>query len=175
MRASSSTAFDVTYRIERQDYREMMHAYWSLTPFRRWRVRLLMAIPGAAAVVCLAQLLTTHDPYFLLLAAIAASAFGIAPLINDLSYDRVYRRLELENKELHLTADATGLSTTMTGKGESKIPWSGIAAATFRPSHVFLWLTPYNAIIVPRRAHRDAASADSFETHVRTWTHAAQQ
>jgi hypothetical protein len=169
MTPSSPPEFDLTYRIERHDYRQMMHAYWSLTAFRRWRVRFLMAIPAAAALFAIFKFSESHDPYFLLLAAMAASAFIFAPMINDLSHDRVYRRLDLAGKSIRMLADPTGLSTTMTGKGESKTPWSAIAAVTARQDHVFLWLNPYNAIIVPRRAHPDAASADRFEARIHGW------
>ncbi len=173
MQSSPPISFELTYRIERQDYRQMMHAYWSLTSFRRWRVRFLMAIPAAAAILGLAEFVATRDPRFLLMAAVGASAFGLAPAINVHSYDRVYHRLDLAEKEIRLTADPTGMSTAMTSKGESKLPWSAVTVVTARPAHLFLWLNPYNAVIVPRRAFPDAATADLFDANVREWVSAA--
>ncbi len=79
----SPRPFELSYRLTNLDYREMMEAYWVLTPFRRGRVIFLQMIPVAAAAFAAYAWWKTGLAEALGLAALALSAPVVAPLINN--------------------------------------------------------------------------------------------
>lgn len=154
--------FEVSYRLDKTDYRAMMDAYWRLTTFRRVRVLVLQAIPVAAALFAIFVWWTTGKLAALGLAALAAAGFAVAPLINVLAYDRSFKRLGIGEGEVRLRADAAGLELHATTLGDSNIPWTAVRHVSDTGGRVLLWLNVYQAVIVPRRAFGSGTEAERF-------------
>lgn len=166
----ASQPIELSYRLTNLEYREMMDAYWALTPFRRGRAIFLQTIPVAAAAFAAYTWWKTGLMEALGLAALALSAPVVAPLINNWAYDRAFSRLHVGAEDMHLKLSGDTLEIDSSMRGQSRLPWAAVRQVSETPRTILLWLNPYQAVIVPRAAFPAPAEAEAFLVLARSQT-----
>jgi hypothetical protein len=157
-----SPRFQLSYRLTKHDYREMMSAYWMLTRSRRTRVLILQMIPVAAAAFAAYAWWKSGLTEAAFLAALAMTAPVVAPLINNWAYDRAFAKLRFGEENMMLAAGEEALEISSLSRGETRLPWTGVRHVGATPSTILLWLNPYQAVIVPRLAFASPEEAECF-------------
>lgn len=95
--------------------------------------------------------------------------FGVPKL-----WRRNFEKQMIGAHPISVKADKDILSVTQNGL-ETKINWKRPTELTMGEEHLFLWLSPVQSMIVPRRVFADTAEIDAFSDFVRARMNDAQQ
>jgi hypothetical protein len=153
--------FDLRYWLAAADFRAMMNAHWRLSRFRMWRVRGLRAFVLIGACVAGYGWWTTSEPVDAVVAILLGSSPLLAPVINRWHYDRAFRRQRLGEAEARLIVDEAGVQFR-SALGEARYPWTSVRRVEKSAGRILLWIHPYQALIAPPGAFRDAAQQQLF-------------
>lgn len=120
-----------------------------------------MAFPLIVALVAIYLGWRSSNAQVIAMGAGLILLMPLASLINTWSYDRMYRRLRLGDADVRLLADAGGLYSSLNDVS-SQLAWSSVRRAEELPGQVLLWINPYQASIVPKRALSEPTAVQSF-------------
>ncbi len=161
--------FDLSFTLAPEDYRAMMRAFWRLSPGRIFRVRAIQVFSLVVAAIAAFSWWTTGEEVDLAVAIVLLLAPLGARFLNRRYYEGVFRRQRLGEAPTRVRANAEGVWKSGP-HGDSRYAWTKIRRVGAARNHVLLWITPYQAVIVPNRAFADEAERGRFLEFARAKT-----
>ncbi len=153
--------FELQFTLAPEDFRGMMRAYWRLSPARRWGVLALRGIALIGAALAAFSWWESGEVVDAIFAVVLLVSPIGAPWLNRLYYDGVFRKQRLGEGPTRVKADVEGVSKSGPN-GFSRFAWTKIRRVDASRKQILLWITPYQAVIVPKRAFADPADMARF-------------
>jgi hypothetical protein len=159
---ATATVFEGHYIFTRDDYLALIMG--------------LMSDNWAQFVRAMTELVTFNEvPFFVYVPLFGGlAAIALLPNLALLRAMRVYASLGTADQLIGVTLDEAGITTAAPTR-QFRLDWSAVKRVIVRPDHLFLTMSRYESLMVPKRAFADAAEFAAVIALARRKVQAAKQ